>query len=87
MVVPIPLDDAAQATVDAARATESGKAAEWRRVWTTGIRHGVIVSIVQAGRIPGGQQAVVVKGEKTGADRVRDTRAWCGVVGRGDRTR
>jgi ATP-dependent Lon protease len=64
MVVPIPLDDAAQATVDAARATESGKLLVAPRLDDRYPTHGVIVSIVQAGRIPGGQQAVVVKGEK-----------------------
>ncbi|MFZ2239742.1 MAG: LON peptidase substrate-binding domain-containing protein, partial [Gordonia amarae] len=64
MVVPIPLDDAAQATVDAARATETGKLLVAPRFDDRYPTHGVIVSIVQAGRIPGGQQAVVVKGEK-----------------------
>ena len=64
MVVPIPLDDAAQATVDAARATGTGKLLVAPRFDDRYPTHGVIVSIVQAGRIPGGQQAVVVKGEK-----------------------
>ena len=64
MVVPIPLDDAAQATVDAARATESGKLLVAPRLDDRYPTHGVIVSIVQTGRIPGGQQAVVVKGDK-----------------------
>lgn len=69
MVVPIPLDDAAQATVDAARtspdaAGDSGKLLVAPRLDDRYPTHGVIASIVQVGRIPGGGQAVVVKGEK-----------------------
>ncbi|MGV9713971.1 endopeptidase La [Gordonia sp. NPDC003424] len=64
MVVPIPLDDAAQATVDAARASESGKLLVAPRLDDRYPTHGVIASIVQVGRIPGGQMAAVVKGEK-----------------------
>ena len=64
MVVPIPLDDGAQATVDAARATESGRLLVAPRLDDRYPTHGAIVSIVQVGRIPGGQQAVVVKGER-----------------------
>ncbi|WLP92457.1 endopeptidase La [Gordonia sp. NB41Y] len=64
MVVPVPLDDAAQATVDAARASESGKLLVAPRLDDRYPTHGVIASIVQVGRMPGGQQAAVVKGEK-----------------------
>ncbi|MDL9946507.1 endopeptidase La [Gordonia sp. ABSL11-1] len=64
MVVPIPLDDAAQATVDAARSSESGKLLIAPRLDDRYPTHGVIASIVQVGRIPGGQTAAVVKGEK-----------------------
>ncbi|MDL9938908.1 endopeptidase La [Gordonia sp. ABSL1-1] len=64
MVVPIPLDDAAQATIDAARATESGKLLVAPRLDDRYPSFGVIASIVQVGRIPGGQTAAVVKGEK-----------------------
>ncbi|MGV9669690.1 MULTISPECIES: endopeptidase La [unclassified Gordonia (in: high G+C Gram-positive bacteria)] len=64
MVVPIPLDDAAQATIDAARASESGKLLIAPRLDDRYPTHGVIASIVQVGRIPGGQTAAVVKGEK-----------------------
>ena len=63
MVVPVPLDDAAQATVDAARASESGKLLVAPRLDDRYPTHGVIASIVQVGRIPGGQSAAVVKGE------------------------
>lgn len=64
MVVPIPLDDAAQATVDAARSSESGKLLVAPRLDDRYPTYGVIASIVQVGRIPGGQMAAVVKGEK-----------------------
>ncbi|WP_279103831.1 endopeptidase La [Gordonia bronchialis] len=64
MVVPIPLDDAAQATVDAARASESKKLLVAPRLDDRYPTYGVIASIVQVGRIPGGGTAAVVKGEK-----------------------
>ncbi|RPA58504.1 endopeptidase La [Gordonia oryzae] len=76
MVVPIPLDDAAQATVDAARASESGKLLVAPRLDDRYPTHGVVSSIVQVGRIPGAGAgsaasgpngyitAAVVKGEK-----------------------
>ncbi|AZZ80830.1 endopeptidase La [Gordonia alkanivorans] len=64
MVVPIPLDDAAQATVDVARASESGKLLVAPRLDDRYPTYGVIASIVQVGRIPGGGLAAVVKGEK-----------------------
>ncbi|ASR04987.1 endopeptidase La [Gordonia westfalica] len=64
MVVPIPLDDAAQATVDAARASETGKLLVAPRLDDRYPTYGVISSIVQVGRIPGGGLAAVVKGEQ-----------------------
>lgn len=64
MVVPVPLDDAAQATVDAARASESGKLLVAPRLDDRYPTYGVLASIVQVGRMPGGTQAAVVKGEK-----------------------
>ena len=64
MVVPIPLDDAAQATVDAARASETGKLLVVPRLDDRYPTYGVISSIVQVGRIPGGGVAAVVKGEQ-----------------------
>ena len=63
MVVPVPLDDAAQATVDAARASESGKLLVAPRLDDRYPTYGVLASIVQVGRMPGGVQAAVVKGE------------------------
>jgi len=64
MVVPIELDDAARAAVDAAQASESGKLLIAPRLDDRYPTYGVIASIVQVGRIPGGGAAAVVRGEK-----------------------
>ncbi len=64
MVVPIELDDAARAAVDAAQASESGKLLIAPRLDDRYPTYGVLASIVQVGRIPGGGAAAVVKGEK-----------------------
>ena len=65
MVVPIELDDAAQAAVDAAQASESGKLLIAPRLDDRYPSHGVIASILQAGRIAGGTgTAAVVRGER-----------------------
>ena len=64
MVVPIELDDAARAAVDAAQASESGKLLIAPRLDDRYPTYGVIASIVQVGRIPGGSAAAVVRGEK-----------------------
>ncbi|MDA2895220.1 endopeptidase La [Mycolicibacterium sp. BiH015] len=64
MVVPIELDDAARAAVDAAQASESGKLLIAPRLDDRYPTYGVLASIVQVGRVPGGGAAVVVKGEK-----------------------
>ncbi len=64
MVVPIELDDAARAAVDAARASESGKLLIAPRLDDRYPSHGVLASIVQVGRIAGGSAtAAVVRGE------------------------
>lgn len=62
MVVPIELDDAARAAVDAARASESGKMLIAPRLEDRYPSHGVLASIVQIGRMVGGP-AAVVRGE------------------------
>ena len=54
MVVPIRLDDAAQAAVDAARATESGKLLIAPRLDDRYPTYGVLATILQVGRMPGG---------------------------------
>jgi ATP-dependent Lon protease len=64
MVVPIALDDAARAAVDAARATESGTLLIAPRLDDRYPTYGVLATIVQVGRIPGGGTAAVVRGER-----------------------
>jgi ATP-dependent Lon protease len=63
MVVPIELDDAARAAVDAARATESGELLIAPRLGDRYPSYGVLASIVQVGRVAGGSgTAAVVRG-------------------------
>jgi ATP-dependent Lon protease len=64
MVVPIALDDAARAAVDAARATDSGTLLIAPRLEDRYPSYGVLATIVQVGRIPGGGTAAVVRGER-----------------------
>ena len=64
MVVPIALNDAARAAVDAARATESGTLLIAPRLDDRYPTYGVLATIVQVGRIPGGGTAAVVSGER-----------------------
>src|SRR5690349_18963705 len=63
MVVPIELDDAARAAVDAARASESGELLIAPRLEDRYPSYGVLASIVQVGRLAGGSgTAAVVRG-------------------------
>ncbi|MBV9351948.1 MAG: endopeptidase La [Mycobacterium sp.] len=64
MVVPISLDDAARAAIDAARASESGKLLIAPRLDDRYPSYGVLASILQVGRIAGGGAAAVVRGER-----------------------
>ena len=64
MVVPIELDDTAQAAVDAARSSDSGKLLIAPRLDDRYPTYGVLASIVQVGRLPGGGAAAVVRGER-----------------------
>lgn len=64
MVVPIALDDAARAAIDAAQASESGQLLIAPRLEDRYLSHGVIAKIVQVGRIAGGGTAAVVRGER-----------------------
>lgn len=65
MVVPIELDDAARAAIDAARASESGELLIAPRLEDRYPSHGVIAKILQVGRIAGsGGSAAVVRGER-----------------------
>ncbi|MGV0746340.1 endopeptidase La [Mycolicibacterium sp. XJ870] len=64
MVVPIELDDAARAAVDAAQATDTGKLLIAPRLDDRYPTYGVLASIVQVGRMPSGGAAAVVRGER-----------------------
>ncbi|CAJ1582673.1 endopeptidase La [[Mycobacterium] wendilense] len=68
MVVPIALDDAAQAAVEAAQASAHDTSARLLiapRLDDRYPTHGVLASILQVGRMPGsGGQAAVVRGER-----------------------
>ncbi|TRW82417.1 endopeptidase La [Mycolicibacterium sp. 018/SC-01/001] len=63
MVVPIELDEAARAAVDAAQASQTGKLLIAPRLDDRYPTYGVLASIVQVGRVPGGGAAAVVRGE------------------------
>src|ERR1700744_1021513 len=64
MVVPIALDDAARAAIDASQASESGQLLIAPRLEDRYPSHGVIAKILQVGRIAGGGTAAVVRGER-----------------------
>jgi ATP-dependent Lon protease len=64
MVVPIALDDAARAAVDAARASESGQLLIAPRLDDRYPSYGVLATILQVGQIAGGGTAAVVRGER-----------------------
>jgi ATP-dependent Lon protease len=64
MVVPVALDDAARAAIDAAQASESGQLLIAPRLDDRYPTHGVIARILQVGRIAGGGTAAVVRGER-----------------------
>jgi ATP-dependent Lon protease len=64
MVVPIALDDAARAAIDAAQASESGELLIAPRLEDRYPSYGVIAKILQVGRMPGGGSAAVVRGER-----------------------
>ena len=65
MVVPIALDEAARAAIDAAQASESGQLLIAPRLEDRYPSHGVIAKILQVGRIAGGGgTAAVVRGER-----------------------
>jgi ATP-dependent Lon protease len=64
MVVPIALDNAARAAIDAAQASESGQLLIAPRLEDRYPSHGVIAKILQVGRIAGGGTAAVVRGER-----------------------
>ena len=86
MVVPIELDDAARAAVDAATASENGKLLIAPRLEDRYPSYGVLASIVQVGRIAGGERNRGRGARRaSGAYRRRCQRSRRCAVGRGDR--
>ncbi|MCW2496778.1 endopeptidase La [Jatrophihabitans sp.] len=61
MVVPVELDDAARAVIDAARAGSEGQLLIAPRLADRYPAYGVIASIEQVGRLPGGEPAAVLR--------------------------
>ncbi|MBJ8346545.1 endopeptidase La [Antrihabitans sp. YC2-6] len=64
MVVPIELDEPAQAAIDAARAGSDSKVLIAPRLDDRYAAYGVIATIEQVGRMPGGKPAAVLKAEQ-----------------------
>src|SRR6478752_5734660 len=64
MVVPIELDDAARAAVDAARSHSDGSLLVAPRLEDRYASYGVEASIVQMGRLQSGQPAAVIRAER-----------------------
>ena len=63
MVVPIELDDAAKAAVDAASASADGRLLLSPRLEDRYATHGVVATIEQIGRLPGGRPGAVLRAE------------------------
>ena len=64
MVVPIELDDAARAAVDAAKAHSDGTLLVAPRLEDRYASYGVVAEIVQLGRLATGEPAAVIKAER-----------------------
>ncbi len=76
MVVPIELDEPAQAAIDAARASSDGRLLVAPRLEDRYASYGVIASVERVGRFSGGAPAAVLKAEERG-------RIGSGVTGPG----
>ncbi len=63
MVVPIELDDAAKAAVDAAQASSDGRLLLSPRLSDRYATHGAVATIEQVGRLPGGRPGAVLRAE------------------------
>jgi ATP-dependent Lon protease len=63
MVVPIELDDTAKAAVDAATASADGRLLLSPRLEDRYATHGVVATIEQIGRLPGGRPGAVLRAE------------------------
>ena len=66
MVAPIALDGEAQAAVDAARSAADGKVVLVPRIDGAYGAHGVIATVEQVGRLPGGEPAAVLRARERG---------------------
>ncbi len=71
MVVPIELDDAARAAVDAARSHSDGKLLVAPRLDDRYASFGVVADIVQLGRLQNGDPAAVIKAPTAGCASAR----------------
>src|SRR6476620_2511536 len=76
MVVPIELDEPAQAAIDAARSSSDGRLLVAPRLEDRYASYGVIASVERVGRFSGGAPAAVLKAEQRG-------RIGSGVTGPG----
>ena len=76
MVVPIGLDESAQAAIDAARASSDGRLLVAPRLEDRYASYGVIASVERVGRFSGGDPAALLKAEQRG-------RIGTGVTGPG----
>src|SRR4051795_8651439 len=76
MVVPVELDEPAQAAIDAARASSDGRLLVAPRLDDRYASYGVIASVERVGRFSGGAAAAVLKAESRG-------RIGSGVTGPG----
>src|SRR6476620_6503772 len=76
MVVPIALDEPAQAAIDAARSSSDGRLLVAPRLDDRYASYGVIASVERVGRFSGGDAAAVLKAEQRG-------RIGSGVTGPG----
>jgi ATP-dependent Lon protease len=76
MVVPIELDEAAQAAIDAARSSSDGSLLVAPRLEDRYATYGVIATVERVGRFSGGGSAAVLRAERRG-------RIGSGVTGPG----
>ena len=83
MVVPIELDDAARAAVDAARSHSDGHLLVAPRLEDRYASYGVEASIVQIGRLASGEAAAVIQRRAARPDRLRRVRPRHRPLGRG----
>ena len=83
MVVPIELDESAQAAVDAAAAGSDDELLVAPRLEDRYASYGVVAAIEKVGKFRGGESAAVLRTGRAGPHRQRRHRSRCGPVGRG----